>query len=256
MIALPRIGIRFGDVYPAISGLSRMRHSIALAILFFALCIAATGQSMPDSNPVLRDTANYIMPQEAADAGIEGTVIVGIHVDDYGKPTKAVLMVGPSWPCGTTPLNGLERLQATLSETILKLHFAPAIKDGKPVAKDIGFRIDLKNPKLMPKPSELDPVTGKPIVRVVSGGVINGKATSLPVPRYPAAARDNRDSGSVVIQVLIDEEGKVMRAGAVSGPTTLQFAARDAACSARFSPTRLQGNPVKVSGVITYNFNL
>ncbi|MEP6944441.1 MAG: energy transducer TonB [Acidobacteriota bacterium] len=98
--------------------------------------------------------------------------------------------------------------------------------------------------------------TPKPAPKTVSGGVLNGKATSLPAPPYPAAAKAVRASGSVSVQVLIDESGRVVSASAVSGHPLLRQAAESAARGARFSPTLLSGQPVKVSGVITYNFNL
>ncbi len=96
--------------------------------------------------------------------------------------------------------------------------------------------------------------TPKPPAKTVSGGVLNGKATSLPKPAYPATAKAVHASGSVSVQVLIDESGHVVSASAVSGHPLLQQAAVAAARGARFSPTLLSGQPVKVSGVITYNF--
>lgn len=90
--------------------------------------------------------------------------------------------------------------------------------------------------------------------KTVSGGVLNGKATSLPKPPYPPAARAVRAAGSVSVQVLISESGSVISASAVSGHPLLRAAAVSAARGARFSPTLLSGQPVKVSGVITYNF--
>ena len=92
------------------------------------------------------------------------------------------------------------------------------------------------------------------ITKPVSGGVLNGRATSLPKPPYPPAARAVRASGAVTVQVLIDESGAVVSASAVSGHPLLRAAAVQAARGARFSPTQLSGQPVKVSGVITYNF--
>jgi TonB family protein len=88
----------------------------------------------------------------------------------------------------------------------------------------------------------------------LSGGVLNGKATSLPAPAYPSAARAVRAEGAVNIQVLIDEEGNVVSASAVSGHPLLRATAVAAAKGAKFSPTRLMGYPVKVSGIITYIF--
>ena len=93
-----------------------------------------------------------------------------------------------------------------------------------------------------------------PVPKMVSQGVLNGKATSLPKPAYPAAAKAVRAGGSVVVQVVISEGGSVISASAVSGHPLLRAAAEGAARGARFSPTLLSGQPVKVSGVITYNF--
>jgi protein TonB len=88
----------------------------------------------------------------------------------------------------------------------------------------------------------------------ISGGVLNGRAISKPQPSYPPIAKAANASGTVVVQVLIDEDGKVMQAHAVSGHPLLRKAAEEAARNARFSPTQLSGQPVKVTGVITYNF--
>ena len=93
-----------------------------------------------------------------------------------------------------------------------------------------------------------------PVPKQISGGVLNGKATSLPKPPYPPAARAVRASGAVSVQVLVDESGSVISASAVSGHPLLRAAAVSAARAARFQPTVLSGQPVKVSGVITYNF--
>ncbi|MFN2532089.1 MAG: TonB family protein [Pyrinomonadaceae bacterium] len=88
----------------------------------------------------------------------------------------------------------------------------------------------------------------------ISGGVLNGKALSLPKPAYPQIAKAAHASGTVVVQVTIDENGSVISAHAVSGHPLLQGVAVAAARGARFSPTKLSGQPVKVTGVITYNF--
>jgi periplasmic protein TonB len=91
---------------------------------------------------------------------------------------------------------------------------------------------------------------------IVSGGVLNGKAISKPQPAYPAIAKAARAQGTVSVQILVDESGRVISASATSGHPLLRAAAESAARQARFSPTLLSGQPVKVSGVITYNFVL
>ena len=101
-----------------------------------------------------------------------------------------------------------------------------------------------------PPPPEPKPVPRAPI----SGGVLNGKAVNLPKPVYPAIARQAHASGTVTVQVTIDENGNVISARAISGHPLLQAVAVAAARGAKFSPTKLSGQPVKVTGVITYNF--
>lgn len=96
----------------------------------------------------------------------------------------------------------------------------------------------------------------KPILRPVSGGVLNGAATYLPPPMYPETAKRMRTSGVVTVEVVIDENGKVISANAANGPSTLREAAIQAALRARFSPTKLSGQPVKVFGTISYKFSL
>jgi TonB family protein len=88
----------------------------------------------------------------------------------------------------------------------------------------------------------------------ISGGVLNGKALSLPKPDYPAEARAAGATGTVVVQVTVDEQGSVIAAKAVSGPQLLHQASVNAALQARFQPTFLMGEAVKVTGMITYNF--
>lgn len=88
----------------------------------------------------------------------------------------------------------------------------------------------------------------------VSGGVLNGKAKILPKPFYPTTARNVGAKGSVSVEVEIDEEGKVVSAQAVSGHLLLQNAAVLAARQARFAPTLLSGQPVRIKGRIVYNF--
>jgi TonB family protein len=90
--------------------------------------------------------------------------------------------------------------------------------------------------------------------RPISGGVLNGKAIVLPKPDYPADAKAAGAAGPVAVQVTVDEIGNVIEAKAVSGHPLLQQPSVNAAFQARFAPTSLMGEPVKVSGVIVYNF--
>ncbi len=105
------------------------------------------------------------------------------------------------------------------------------------------------------KTDDAPPPPPKPTPRApISGGVLNGKAVRLVQPPYPPIARSAHASGQVNVQITIDENGNVISAHAVSGHPLLQGAAVGAARASKFTPTKLSGQPVKVSGVIIYNF--
>jgi protein TonB len=98
------------------------------------------------------------------------------------------------------------------------------------------------------------PRTDKPLA--LSSALITSKALHKPVPPYPQVAKVAGIEGTVAVSILVSEQGQVVSARATSGNPLLQNAAVQAARQARFTPTMLNGQPVKVTGVITYNFTL
>lgn len=88
----------------------------------------------------------------------------------------------------------------------------------------------------------------------LKGPFLKGTALSLPKPVYPVEARAERAQGTVEVEVTIDEQGKVTEAKANNGHQLLRAAAEEAALRAKFTPTTLGGQPVKVTAVIVYNF--
>ena len=64
----------------------------------------------------------------------------------------------------------------------------------------------------------------------ISGGVLDGKAVEKPLPGWPEEVRDVE--GLVVVQVMVDEQGKVITARAVKGPEALHQVAVEAAYKA------------------------
>lgn len=87
-----------------------------------------------------------------------------------------------------------------------------------------------------------------------SGGVFQGSATRRVEPSYPPLAKAARISGSVVVEVTLDEGARVISARAISGHPLLKESAVAAAREWEFAPTKLEGVPVKVIGTITFNF--
>lgn len=99
------------------------------------------------------------------------------------------------------------------------------------------------------------PVKPPDKIRLASS-IISSKIISKPTPAYPMLAKQARVQGVVTVEILVDEQGRVVAAQATSGPPLLRMAAQQSAYQARFSPTSISGQPVKVSGVINYNFIL
>lgn len=89
-----------------------------------------------------------------------------------------------------------------------------------------------------------------------STGVVQGWAIVKPTPRYPLYAKSARISGDVVVEIEIDEAGKVVSAKSRGGSRFLVDEAVSTARLWRFKPTLLSGNPVPVKGTITFHFNL
>ncbi|HEY6403517.1 MAG TPA: energy transducer TonB [Blastocatellia bacterium] len=107
-----------------------------------------------------------------------------------------------------------------------------------------------------PPPPAPTPTPAPPRKLTVSGGVLQGSAIKKVQPPYPPIARAARASGAVQIQVTISEEGRVIEASVIGGHPLLRDSALQAAKQWVFKPTELTGVPVKVQGVLTFNFTL
>jgi len=112
-------------------------------------------------------------------------------------------------------------------------------------------------PPPAPKPEPPQPPDKKPQAPVqISKGVLQGKALVKARPEYSAIARQIKAQGPVQVLVLISEEGRVIEATAVEGHPVLRPLAVKAAREWVFQPTRLSDIPVKVQGILTFNFVL
>ena len=126
------------------------------------------------------------------------------------------------------------------------------MQDSKPEPVEETRKVEPPPPPIIKKAS----VETRQKSIVVSDGVVNGKAKYLPKPIYSAAAKAVKASGDVNVQVTIDETGNVISAKAVGGHPLLKIEAEKAARDAKFNPTLLSNQPVKVSGVIVYKFSM
>lgn len=241
----------------------KIMYSICISVLL-ALIILLPGVSAQDAAPriinggLLNGKATSLPKPEypliAREAGIGGVVSVSIIIDESGLVTDAVADVNdkrhPKVDDGVFEPVPVDPSLREAAEAAARLaRFSPTLLSGQPVK--------VRGTILYNFVAGKDVTTDAPTnSKTVSGGVLNGKVLSLTKPDYPAAARAVGAEGAVTVQVLIDEDGNVISASAVSGHPLLRAAAVAAAQAAKFSPTLLGGSAVKVSGVLTYNFSL
>jgi TonB family protein len=218
-----------------------------LLFITSVLFIVARGQDDQGVQmPKLIERPSPVYPPETRDAGIGGRVTVRVSVDESGNVLSVDQPAGPAQLCkGSNNDPRLAALRQSVVEAVKKAKFTPAIKDGKPVKMTVWVSLTFDPLK--------DGSTGAER-RIVNVGVVTGKAVRLPKPPYPSAARGKRASGAVAVRVLVDENGDVFTAEALTGHPLLQPAAVDVACEAKFSQTLIEGKAVRVMGVITYNF--
>ena len=229
--------------------------------IFLSLLIAASGVVAQDAvktvnGGVLNGKAVSLpkpeYPAEAKKDNAEGSISVAITIDEEGNVTSATtseflvnMKVDETGTAGTADAKPAHpALREAAEKAAMGAKFVPTQFNGQPV-KVRGVIIY----NFVASHS-----TDGVAMKGINGGVLNGKATSLPAPRYPPAAAAVNASGMVNVQVTIDEDGNVISAEAVSGHPLLRGAAVEAAQQAKFSPTLLSGQPVKITGVITYNF--
>jgi protein TonB len=207
-----------------------------------AMVKMATPGATPTSTP-----ANSSAPPANSNASAPVTHPVAASTPEQKPPQK------------NTPANkGDSRKNSSTTATVLptantssaRLNNSGSV-EAKTVAVNPNNSVPMVNLGDEPPPSPA-PKPMKP----VSGGVLNGTALTLPPPAYPESAKRMKIQGMVTVEVVLDETGKVISANATDGPQLLRDAAVLAAKRARFSPTKLSGMPVKVSGVINYKFAL
>ena len=267
----------YGLEYRLVEGIKMSKLLFSRSCIFGLIIVGATGVIAQDSLPkvikggILNGKAVSLpkpeYPEAAKAAKVEGKVVVDVVIGEDGTVESAVAAVQPekfAKPGGAP--NEFEEIQPTdpmlreaAEKAALQAKFSPTTLSGQPVKirGKLVYNFSLKEQRftVIGNSREFGNVSGSPRKsNQVSGGVLNGRALSLPPPEYPAAARAVNASGAVSVQVLIDENGAIIAAHAVSGHPLLRAASVLAARQATFAPTLLEGQPIKVSGLLVYNF--
>ena len=90
----------------------------------------------------------------------------------------------------------------------------------------------------------------------VKGNIMQGQRISGEIPVYPPEAKKQRVQGKVVIDALIDQEGKVGHLHVESGPEMLRQSSLDAVKTWVYKPYLLNGEPVAVETTISVVYSL
>ena len=205
-------------------------------------------------------------PEAAKGAGLEGFVYVNVIIDEAGNVVSAIADDQPravtkvtkegESVVGEVPAADI-MLRDAAQRAAWNAKFSPTTLGGVPVKVTgtivYNFVAAGSAPTVYAGSPQIEASTLE-AKGAINGGVLNSKAIALPAPSCPPAAKAVRAQGAVSVQILVDEEGKVIYTAAISGHPLLRFAATKAAKEAKFAPTYLKGVPVKVTGVLTYNF--
>ncbi len=243
----------------------------------------------------ISDSADFEAMMKVLESGLPGKLRISVRIDAAGRVSSVEAMDGPGDVCPGAASPEVVAVRNAAQSAVYALKFHPATENGRAIESSGTVTLDISSVALDNADSkkETEPIrlavesyrgrvrtdaqgsespprvyTALPgqtpasdpngAIRPdrVAGGVLNGKVVNAAKPAYPPAARAVRASGTVTVQVLVDETGVIQSAKPVSGHPLLRNASRTAACGTTFLPTTLSGHPVKVSGVITYNFVL
>ena len=247
---------------------SQYLRSTMIVLSVFVFAIASSAQETPkkvnggivNGKAVKLPIPEY--PESAKAMKASGLIAVAIEIDEAGNVVSAKADLNDQRERrdvdGTKldPLPADPSLRDAAERAAWEAKFSPTMLGGKPVriTGTLIFNFLTGEKVESVTMARLDPrsINGG----VLNGSVLNGKVTVLPKPDYPPAAKAVRAEGAVSVRVLVDEEGNVTEAAAVSGHPLLRSVSEKAAMDAKFSPTFLSGKPVKISGILTFNFSL
>jgi TonB family protein len=195
-----------------------------------------------------------IYPEAAKAAGISGTVVVKCVIAADGTVKDAEVISGP------------DELRDAALTAVRQWTYQPTTVAGHPVAVDSQVSVVFQNvptpaagtmagdPAAAAVTNPDAPLTSKPMViveRVATDQLIRPLSVV-----YPAEAIASNTSGTVILQVLIDEDGSVGAQRVVSGPEALRKAAANAVIAAQYRPMTLDGKPTTAATTVRIVFTL
>lgn len=243
----------------------------AILIAFASIALYAQEQPLPDSTvlePIKRPQAVY--PIQAGQNGIQGQVVVAMHVSDTGDVESVDVVSGD-------PV-----LAKAAVEAARKWKFKPFIRHGKAIRVTTNMPFDFYfSNKVINRETSVDgsaKASSKTVVNAAPPDATTGSApdssSNAPkrirvgqavtegllihqvAPVYPREAKHNHIQGHVILAAVIGKDGRIANLRVVAGPPELVPAAVGAVQQWRYKPYLLGGEPVEVETTIDINYEL
>lgn len=166
--------------------------------------------------------------------GGNSSVIVEAEIDENGNVTSA------------QAYNGHPILKKISEKAALKSRFLPANVKAK---LTIVYEFEAINDDRDVKISDVY------VKEVESNELVLGKALNLPKAVFPSTFNGKLSNNrSVLVEIVIDENGNVVSAEAISGHPIFKAISVAAARNSKFSQTTISGVPVKAKALLTYEY--
>jgi TonB family protein len=229
-----------------------------------------TAKPVTSDNPIPRRTrlVRPPYPPEAAVVGARATVRLRLTLDHLGTVSEVRTLggpllgaVAPGSPSDQPAFSaGLLAIAQSATDAARQWLYDPPVD--APIAFDvvIGFTsegdgevIAQSSSRAFPEP----PVTPQTDTVPLAGSAIRPPVKTKHVnPVYPAAARDRKITGVVILEARIEPDGRILDARVLRSIPELDDAALDAVRQWEFTPTVVNGVPAPVTMTMTIQFSL
>ena len=185
-----------------------------------------------------------VYPEAARRAGVEGRVVVQFVVDETGAVRDPVAVRSDS-----------DLLSQAAVDAVRQQRFTPGRVEGRPVK--VRFAVPVTFRLTPPQPEYVPDGAGIYEIAEVQPELVGGLRGLQFAVHYPEQARRLGVQGDVVVQFVVDEEGRVRDAAVVRSPhRLLSESALAAVHRQRFRPGTVDGRPVKVRFMVPVRYRL
>jgi hypothetical protein len=225
---------------------------LSLIVVTFQLSALAQGTAN-ETEAKVGDWSDFKLPAEAVAAGIDGKLQIGLSVSAEGKASKIRIFGGPMWPCSVKDEpDAAEDVRKAVKLYLANAKFQPATKNGKPRSSDvqITFRLsqlfqDAANSRIIEENLEKGIYPALVDVADIDRFALNA-------PKQLSRVGDSISYRISDVQILVDENGRVVSAGGFRMDPRFQSEARSLACASTFKPLTFRQKAMRMTGIIRF----